>query len=236
MRIIHVVFLAVFSIPAQAVDCNTNLPNGATRADLNTVLTCLNTRIDETSGIASEVDGKLSAVKQEVDDRLSAMTRDVDGKVTALETGVDSKISRIDGKVQSRLTAMDQGLKSELSTILTRIAEIEKSGMSKRVKVANRCLVIDRIQMCWGSQQLAIPSTNRHTRSFDFTFEKPFADAPRVITNGVNANTKGKAFAVFEWKATPTTYSGLINNVENDNATNESVTMNFFAIGQAGSW
>lgn len=236
MRIFYPVLLALFSFPALAADCNTNLPNGASRADLNAVLGCLNTRIDETAAVAGEVDSKLSAVGDGVDAKLSGVTRDVDARLAAMEKDVDLKVSRVDGRIQSKLTAMDTELQNELSAILARIAEIEERGMNRRVKVANRCLVIDRIQMCWGSQQLPIPSTNRHTRSFDFTFEKPFADAPRVITNGINANTKGKAFAVFEWRATTTTYSGLLNNVENDNNTNEAVTMNYIAIGQAGPW
>jgi hypothetical protein len=181
MRLLLIMLIVSFASTATGIECNTEIQEGAGRSALNSVLSCLDQRIDESSAAANQ-------------------------------------------------------LNTALAPILERITALENSGMKQRVRLASRCLAVDQLQICWGRAALPIPSANRHVRNFYFEFEKAFAVAPHVVTNGINTASNGEAFGVYQWQTTPTTYSGKLNNVETDKPTHEQVTMNFIAIGQAGTW
>ncbi|NTS77537.1 hypothetical protein HR060_11750 [Catenovulum sp. SM1970] len=82
-------------------------------------------------------------------------------------------------------------------------------------------------QICWGYMDL--PTANTHTRSFSFNFVSPFSVIP-TIANGVNANSSGWAFSVYNNQVTNSSYRGSI--VEHSSRANRTpVRMNYIAIG-----
>jgi hypothetical protein len=85
---------------------------------------------------------------------------------------------------------------------------------------------IGNLQICWGS---AVLTGSSHQRSFNFTFPAPFNETPKV-TNGLNADSSGYAYAVFDHSVSSTGYSGSMVEID-FRSSSTNVTMNYMAIG-----
>lgn len=75
----------------------------------------------------------------------------------------------------------------------------------------NDCQMIGAAQMCWGKAKLKVADS--HTRSFAFKFKKKFAGPP-IVTNSIDAESSGYAFAVYNHNLTESGYSGRIVEIQ----------------------
>ena len=106
-----------------------------------------------------------------------------------------------------------------------------KESFSSKVEENRQCHRMGETQICWGKlEQLSVPDGDEHTRAFSFTFSLPFSEVP-VVTNGINSNSSGYAYAVYNYQASKTSYRGNIVEVE-FRKNFAPVGMNYVAIGR----
>ena len=83
-------------------------------------------------------------------------------------------------------------------------------------------------QICWGYKVL---TGSKHFRDFDFSFVSPFS-APPMVTNGINSQSSGYLFSVYNHTISSTKYSGNIAENHSFRKSTTPVTMNYVAIGK----
>lgn len=84
-------------------------------------------------------------------------------------------------------------------------------------------------QICWGRAELG--TTGGHVRTFNITFELPFAEAP-VVTTSIDAKSIGYAYAIYNSAVTDKNYTGDVVEIQFRPNT-APVTFSYMAIGKA---
>lgn len=140
---------------------------------------------------------------------------------------IQNEISSIEAITKAKDFSLEIASNEAFQTTIT---ENVMEGIVPKVHIGDggQCVVTQTYQMCWGSILLN-PSSSTHTRDFYFNFPLAFNSSP-VVTNGINANSSGWAFSVYQHNITSKSYSGAI--VEHTSRKNLTpVTMNYIAIG-----
>lgn len=104
--------------------------------------------------------------------------------------------------------------------------------LQRQIAVGDKCAAIASLQVCWGAAEVTPHGAAPHTAGFSFTFERPFARTP-IVANGINTDGSGHALGVYKWSATPSSYTGWLNNMYVSKPIDGKVTMQYIAIGPA---
>jgi len=89
---------------------------------------------------------------------------------------------------------------------------------------------IGDLQIAWGVKPMGPNLPGSDVRTVDFTFPAAFSEVP-VVTNGINGDNAGWAYAVFDSAVTTTTYLARVREIEFRQATG-TVLFNYMAIGK----
>ena len=203
-------------------------------------------RLEEKLPDIYELSGKLSHSVDEAQRTITSLHKK--GNQIAVDlSAVEQKLIRLKAKPEYEVVKAIEELDKadEASEILEGISDINKKlkgleelesdvkQLGNRVSLGSTCVVIDKMQICWGRSDVQPDPNSPHTAAFSFQFEKPFLDQP-TITNGINTRGPGHALGVYTWSATSTGYNGRLNNMYIGEPIRGSVTMQYIAIGPAG--
>jgi len=105
------------------------------------------------------------------------------------------------------------------------------AAVKREVLIADNCVTLTSLQICWGTSSLTPEPSAPHTAPFAFTFGRPFASTP-TVTASPSVNGSGHMVGVYAWSSTGTAYTGRVNNVYLNERLVEPVAMSYVAIGR----